>query len=134
MYEDKIEECTLLFRKIVSDFKREFDKEEEKGRGRVAKEFFGLTFDGVRDDKDGTEKKALSSRKRKKAIIIHQKYIVYKRPACKNLKAYYYAFPEIAPKGRAPSARTQEIANRNLKKKYVKEKLAEIRYKRAKTA
>ena len=29
MYEDKIEECTLLFRRVASDFEREFDKEQE---------------------------------------------------------------------------------------------------------
>ena len=118
----------------MSDFKKEFDKKEEKRRGRVAKGFFGLTFDGVENDKDGIKKKTLSSRKRERAIIIHQKCIIYKRPVCKNLKAYYYAFPEIAPKRGAPSARTQEIINRNLKKKYIKEKLTEIKNKRAKTA
>ena len=47
---------------------------------------------------------------------------------------YYYTFLKIAPKEGASSARTQEIVNRNLKKKYIKEKLAEIRNKRIKTA
>ena len=68
----------------------------------MVKGFFGLTFDGVRDNKNGTKKKASSTRKRKKAIIIHQKYIICEKPACKNLKAYYYAFLKIAPKGGAP--------------------------------
>ena len=106
MYEDKIKKCTLLFKKVMSDFKKEFNKEKGKKRGRVAKGSFGLTFDGVIDDKDGIKKKALSSRKRERAIIIHQKCIICERPACKNLKAYYYAFLKIAPKVGAPSART----------------------------
>ena len=71
MYEDKIEECTLLFRKIISDFKKELDKEKEKGRGKVTKGSFGLTFDEVRDNKDGIKKTTLFSRKRERAIIIY---------------------------------------------------------------
>ena len=106
MYEDKIKERIFSFRKVVFDFERELDREEEKGRGKVAKGFFGFTFDGVRDNKDGIERKALSSKKRERAIIIHQKCIVCERPACKNLKAYYYAFLKIALKGGALSART----------------------------
>ena len=47
---------------------------------------------------------------------------------------YYYTFPKIAPKKRTPSARTQETANRNLKKNYIKEKLAKIKNKRARIA
>ena len=53
------------------DFEREFDKVKEEGKGRVVKGFFGLTFDGVRDNKDSTKRKALSLRKRERAIIIH---------------------------------------------------------------
>ena len=37
----------------------------------MAKGFFGLTFDEVRDDKDGIKRKTLFSRKRERAIIIH---------------------------------------------------------------
>ena len=55
----------------MSDFKKEFNKIKEKGRSKVAKEFFGLTFDGIRDDKDSIKKKALSLRKRERAIIIY---------------------------------------------------------------
>ena len=55
----------------MSDFKKELDKVEEEGKGRVAKGFFGLTFDGVRDDKDSIEKKTSSLRKRERAIIIY---------------------------------------------------------------
>ena len=134
VYEEKIEAGTLSFRKVASDFEKELDKVEEEGRGRVAKGSFGPTFDGVRDDKDSTERKASSSRKRERATTIHQRCIVCERPTCKKLEACYYAFPEIAPKGGTPSACTQETANRNLKKNYVKEKLAEIRNKRARTA
>ena len=36
----------------MSDFKKEFNKVEEEGKGRVAKRFFGLTFDEVKDNKD----------------------------------------------------------------------------------
>ena len=100
----------------------------------MAKGFFGPTFDGVRNNKDNTKRKASSLRERERAIIIYQRCIVCERPTYKKLKAYYYAFPEIAPKRGAPSARTQEVVNRNLKKNYVKEKLAEIRNKRARIA
>ena len=118
----------------MSDFESEFNKVKEKGKGKVAKGFFFLTFNGVKNNKDNTEKKALSLRKRERAIIIHQRCIVCERPTCKNLEACYYAFLKIAPKRGAPSARTQETVNRNLKKNYIKEKLAEIRNKRARTA
>ena len=40
------------------NFKKKLDKIKEKGRGRVAKGFFGLTFDGVRNNKDNIKKKA----------------------------------------------------------------------------
>ena len=71
VYKEKIKTGTLLFKKIASDFKKELDKVKEKGRGRVAKGFFGLTFDGVRDNKDSTKRKASFLRKRERAIIIH---------------------------------------------------------------
>ena len=58
-------------KKIASNFKKKFDKIKKKGKSKVAKGFFGLTFDGVRDNKDGTKKKTLSLRKKKKAITIH---------------------------------------------------------------
>ena len=100
----------------------------------MAKESFGPTFDKVRNNKDNIKKKASSSKKKKRAITIHQRCIIYKKPTYKKLKTYYYAFPKIAPKKRTPSARTQETTNRNLKKNYVKEKLTEIKNKRARTA
>ena len=55
----------------MSDFEKELDKIKEKGRGKVAKGFFGPTFNGVRNDKDSTKKKASSLRKRERVIIIH---------------------------------------------------------------
>ena len=42
----------------MSDFKKEFNKIKEKGKGRVAKGFFGLTSNGVRDNKDSIKKKS----------------------------------------------------------------------------
>ena len=57
MYEEKIKICTFLFRKVMSDFKKEFNKDTEKGKSKVAKGFFGLTFNGVRNNKDNTKKK-----------------------------------------------------------------------------
>ena len=78
MYKDKIKECTLLFRKVMFNFKKELDKKKEERKGRVAKGLFGLTFNGVIDNKDGIKRKALSSRKRKK-VIIYQKCIIYKK-------------------------------------------------------
>ena len=71
VYEEKIKAGTLLFKKIMSNFEKEFDKVKEKGKGRVVKGSFGLTFDGVKNDKDNIKRKALSLRKRKRAIIIH---------------------------------------------------------------
>ena len=90
----------------MSDFENKFNKIKEKGKGRVAKGSFGLTFNGVRDNKNNIKKKALSLRKKKRAIIIYQRYIIYKRPTYKKLKACYYTFLKMAPKGGAPSART----------------------------
>ena len=90
----------------MSDFKKKLDKIKEKGRGKVAKGFFGPTFDGVKNNKDNIKKKALSLRKREKAIIIHQRCIVCERPICKNLKTYYYTFLKIVPKGGTPLTRT----------------------------
>ena len=71
VYEEKIETGTLLFKKIISDFKKKLDKIKEKGKGRVVKGFFGLTFNEMRNNKDNIKKKALSLRKKKKVIIIH---------------------------------------------------------------
>ena len=55
----------------MSDFKKELNKIKEKGRGRVVKGFFGLTFDKVRNDKDNIKKKTSSLRKKERVIIIH---------------------------------------------------------------
>ena len=66
MYENKIEKCTLLFKRVTFDFKKKLDKEKEKRKGRVAKGSFGLTFNGVRDNKDGTKKKNLILKEKKK--------------------------------------------------------------------
>ena len=55
----------------MSDFKKEFNKVKEKGKGRVAKGFFGPTFDGVKDNKDNIKKKTLYLRKKERAIIIY---------------------------------------------------------------
>ena len=90
----------------MSDFKNEFNKIKEKGKGRVAKGFFNPTFNEVRDNKDNTKRKILFLRKRKRVIIIHQRCIIYKRPTCKKLKTYDYTFPKIAPKKGAPLAHT----------------------------
>ena len=72
----------------------------------MAKGFFGLTFDEVKNNKDSIKKKALSLRKREKVIIIYQRCIIYERSVCKNLKVYYYAFPEIMLKGGTLLTRT----------------------------
>ena len=122
MYKDKIQKCTLLFKKVISNFKKILDKEKKKGKGKMVKKSFGLTFDKVKNNKDNIKKKTLSSRKKERVIIIHSKYKIYGKPICKNLKAYYYTFPKITLKRGAPLARTWEIVNRNLKKKYVKER------------
>ena len=90
----------------MSDFENKLDKVKEKGKGRVAKGSFGPTFDGVRDNKDSIKRKALFLRKKERVIINYQRYIIYKRPICKRLKAYYYAFSKIALKRGAPLART----------------------------
>ena len=53
------------------DFKKKLDKIKEKGKGKVVKGFFGLTFNGVKNNKDSIKKKALFLRKREKAIMIY---------------------------------------------------------------
>ena len=55
----------------MSDFKKEFNKIKKKGKGRMAKGFFNFTFNRMRNNKNSIKKKALSLRKREKAIIIH---------------------------------------------------------------
>ena len=55
----------------MSDFERELDKVKEEGKGRVAKGFFGLTFNGVRNNKDNIKRKALFLKKRERVIIIY---------------------------------------------------------------
>ena len=55
----------------MSDFKKELNKIKEKGKGRVAKGFFGLTFNGVKNNKDSIKKKALSLREKERVIIIY---------------------------------------------------------------
>ena len=107
LYKEKIKTCTFSFEKVVSNFKKKkLNKEAKKGKSKVAKKIFCLTFDGVRNNKDNIERKALILRKRERAIIIHQKCIINKRPVYKKLKACYYAFPNITLKGGAPLART----------------------------
>ena len=55
----------------MSNFKKKLDKIKKKGKGKVAKGFFGLIFNGVRDNKDNIKKKASFLRKRERVIIIH---------------------------------------------------------------
>ena len=71
VYEEKIEAGTLLFKKVISDFEKKFDKIKEKGKGKVVKKFFNPTFNEVKDNKDNIKKKALSLRKRERVIIIY---------------------------------------------------------------
>ena len=71
VYEEKIEAGIFLFKKVISDFKKEFSKIKEKGKGKVAKGFFGLIFNGIRDDKDNIKRKTSSLKKRERAIIIY---------------------------------------------------------------
>ena len=85
----------------MSDFENKFNKIKEKGKGRVAKGFFGLTFNKVRNNKDNIERKILFLRKKERVIIIYQKCIIYEKHTYKKLKVCYYAFPEIIPKGGA---------------------------------
>ena len=55
----------------MSNFEIKLNKIKEKGRGKVVKGFFGLTFNEVRNNKNSIKKKALSLRKKKRATIIH---------------------------------------------------------------
>ena len=41
----------------MSDFKKEFNKVKEKGKGKVVKGFFGLTFNEIKNNKNNTKKK-----------------------------------------------------------------------------
>ena len=47
------------------DFENKLDKIKEKSNGRVAKGSFGLTFDGVKNNKDNIKKKTSSLKKKK---------------------------------------------------------------------
>ena len=71
VYEDKIKAGTLLFKKVIFNFKKKLNKIKEKGKGKVAKGFFGLTFTRVKNNKDNIKKKTLSLRKKNKVIMIH---------------------------------------------------------------
>ena len=55
----------------MSDFQKKLNKIKKKGKGRVVKGFFGLTFNKVKNNKDNIKKKALSLRKKERAIIIY---------------------------------------------------------------
>ena len=55
----------------MSDFKKKFNKIKKKCKDKVVKGFFGLTFNGVKNDKDNIKRKALFLRKRERVIIIH---------------------------------------------------------------
>ena len=90
----------------MSDFENKLNKIKEKNKGKVAKGSFGLTFNRMKNNKNNIKKKTSFLRKRKRVIIIQQRYIIYKRPIYKNLKAYYYAFLKIAPKKKTLSTRT----------------------------
>ena len=49
----------------MSNFENKLDKIKKKGKGKVAKRFFGLTFNKVKDNKDSIKKKALFLKKKK---------------------------------------------------------------------
>ena len=55
----------------MSNFKNKFNKIKEKGKSKVVTGFFGLTLNGVKDNKDNIKKKTLSLRKRERVIIIY---------------------------------------------------------------
>ena len=65
------------------NFKNKFDKVKEKGKGKVAKKFFGLTFNGVRDNKDNTKRKALSLRKKERVMSRGE---LYASKWCRGMK------------------------------------------------
>ena len=44
----------------MSDFEKELDKNAKEDKGKVAKGFYGLTFDGEKNNKDNIQKKTLS--------------------------------------------------------------------------
>ena len=67
----KLKRVPSYLKKIISDFKKELDKIKKMGKGRVIKGFFGLTFNGVKDNKDNIKKKTLFLKKRKRVVIIH---------------------------------------------------------------
>ena len=50
----------------MSDVKNKFNNDKEKGKGRVAKGFFGLIFDGVKDNKDNIKKKSFILKEKRK--------------------------------------------------------------------
>ena len=55
----------------MSDFENKLDKIKKKGKGKVAKGFFGLTFNKIKNNKNSIKKKTSFLKKRKRVIIIH---------------------------------------------------------------
>ena len=55
----------------MSDFKNKFNKIKKKGKGKVVKGIFGLTLNGVKNNKDSIKNKISFFRKRKRVIITH---------------------------------------------------------------
>ena len=44
MYKNKIKKCTLLFKKVISDFKKELDKKKGRKKGPSGKRIFQPFF------------------------------------------------------------------------------------------
>ena len=67
----KLKRVPFYLKKIIFDFKKKLDKIKKKGKGKVVKGSFGLTFNKIKNNKDNIKKKALSLKKRERVIIIH---------------------------------------------------------------
>lgn len=133
-YTRDVKDGTLTFHKVAAHFEQELIRDAKVNKGPVAKGAFGPTFNGEGSDKGGTEKNNSPSKKRSRPVSIQAKCIICKRTKCRSLERCYYAFPEKAPIEWNAKNHIQEVVNKNLQKKHVKDKIAEIKAKRRKAA
>ena len=132
-YLKEAKDGTLTFRKVAADFEMALNKDTIISQGTVAKGAFRPMFDSEGSEKARPDKSQSNPpKKRSRPVSIQSMCIVCKRTRCATLEKYYYAFPETAPKDWRFQSRLQEIALKNIQKKYIKEKLTEIRNKRRK--
>ena len=125
-YRTAIEDETLDYCVVAKDFLDELVKEETEKKGTAAKGSFGPTFDGKDADakSDNAQSSNTGANSKKRKYRHTGPCIVCKRRLCGNLATCYYANPDSAPSSWTPDTRSQEIAEKNLEKRFVKDKVA----------